>query len=198
MSACKRCSANPSCKEPQSKWFGRVKRCKILRVSLFPIREPSQSSSQRHSRPAVCAASEEALCYWCSNLYIRLGYTLSFTVSKHSKLGFHWVSCCWKKGPFRAPWCSYPDENTRDLCSYGSIYLMWLYSSHFINHNVILQNSMVLYNITVLCKMRPVSLEFSVLPRDTLTCGGAAGLHTIKSISNGAAMNCLGAYIQLL
>lgn len=59
-------------------------------------------------------------------------------------------------------------------------------------------NSMVLYNITVLCKMRPVSLEFSVLPRDTLTCGGAAGLHTIKSISNGAAMNCLGAYIQLL
>lgn len=142
MSACKRCSANHLCKEPQSKWFGRVKRCKILRVSLFPIREPSQSSSQRHSRPAVCAASEEALCYWCSNLYIRLGYTLSFTVSKHSKLGFHWVSCCWKKGPFRAPWCSYPDENTRDLCSYGSIYLMWLYSSHFMNHNVILQNGM--------------------------------------------------------
>lgn len=35
-------------------------------------------------------------------------------------------------------------------------------------------------------------------PTDTLTCGGAAGLHTIKSISNGAAMNCLGAYIQLL
>lgn len=132
MSACKRCSANPSCKEPQSKWFGRVKRCKILRVSLFPIREPSQSSSQRHSRPAVCAASEEALCYWCSNLYIRLGYTLSFTVSKHSKLGFHCVSCCWKKGPFRAPWCSYPDENTRDLCSYGSIYLMWLYSKQLI------------------------------------------------------------------
>lgn len=124
MSACKRCSANPSCKEPQSKWFGRVKRCKILRVSLFPIREPSQSSSHRHSRPAVCAASEEALCYWCSNLYIRLGYTLSFTVSKHSKVGFHWVSCCWKKGPFRAPWCSYPDKNTRDLCSYSSI-LTW-------------------------------------------------------------------------